>query len=218
MKKIEKTVFISYRRTNVSWALAIFKGLTHSGFDVFFDYQGIPSGNFERIILENIRSKAHFLVLLTPLALERCDDPEDWLRREIEAALESRRNIVHLMLEGFDFSTPAIASKLTGKLAALKGYNAMGVSAEYFDATMSKLRGFLSVPLDAVLHPASGFAQVAAKDQQTAAAAAPAVLKQELTVQVGAPPPQQRQQIEAALPPPFPAAAIWPPKIDLLAL
>ena len=184
MKRIDKTVFISYRRTNVPWALAIEQHLTHSGFDVFFDFQGIASGDFERTILENIGSRAHFLVLLTPSALERCDDPGDWLRREIEGALETRRNIVPLMLEGFDFSTSAIASKLTGKLAALRRYNGMSVSAEYFDAAMTKLREtFLNVPLDAVLHPASGFAQQAAKDQQAAAATAPAVQKVELTAQ-----------------------------------
>src|ERR1700730_7164570 len=37
--------------------------------------------------------RAHFLVLLTPSALEHCGDPKDWLRREIETAMESRRNV-----------------------------------------------------------------------------------------------------------------------------
>ena len=58
-------------------------------------------------------ARAHFLVLLTPSALERCGDPADWLRREIETALGFQRNIVPLMLEGFDFGTPAIGSQLT---------------------------------------------------------------------------------------------------------
>ena len=85
---------------------------------MFLDYTGIASGDFESVILENIRARAHFLVLLTPSALERCSDPGDWLRREIEAALDSRRNIVPLMLEGFDFGTPSISNQLTGKLAS----------------------------------------------------------------------------------------------------
>ena len=34
-----------------------------------------------------------------------------------------------LMLEGFDFGTPSISNQLTGKLASLKQYNAMTVSA-----------------------------------------------------------------------------------------
>lgn len=81
---------------------------------------GIASGDFERVILESIRARAHFIVLLTPSALERCTDPGDWLRREIEAALATRRNIVPVMLEGFDFGTPAIAGQITGSLAALR--------------------------------------------------------------------------------------------------
>src|SRR5271169_6777834 len=90
MERIEKTVFLSYRRTNIPWALAIFHSLTHHGNDIFFDYNGVASGDFEKVILGNITSRAHFLVLLTPSALERCGDPGDWLRREIETALETR--------------------------------------------------------------------------------------------------------------------------------
>ena len=92
MRRIEKTVFISYRRSNVSWALAIFQNLTHHGYDVFFDYSGIASGDFERVILGNIDARAHFLVLLTPSALERCNESDDWLRREVEYAISSQRN------------------------------------------------------------------------------------------------------------------------------
>jgi hypothetical protein len=46
MPRIEKTVFISYRRTNFPWALAIFHELTSHGYDVFLDYNGIASGDF----------------------------------------------------------------------------------------------------------------------------------------------------------------------------
>src|SRR5262249_32754045 len=131
MGRIEKTAFVSYRRSDESWGLAIFQDLTHNGYDVFIDYEGIASGNFETVILENIRARAHFLVLLTPTALERCGDPKDWMRREIEAAIDSRRNIVPLMFKGFDFGTPAIASQLTGKLAALKKYNGLEIPTGY---------------------------------------------------------------------------------------
>ena len=89
---------------------------------MFFDFNEIASGDFERIILGNIISRAHFLVLLTPSALERCNDPKDWLRREIETSLDSQRNTVPLMLEGFDFGTPEIADQLTGKLGQLRHY------------------------------------------------------------------------------------------------
>ena len=184
MPLAEKTVFISYRRINAPWALAVFQHLTHHGFDVFFDFMGIASGDFEQVIIENIRSRAHFLVLLTPSALERCAEPGDWFRREIEEAMACRRNIVPLMLESFDFGAPGIASRLTGKLTLLKRYNGLSVPPEYFEAAMAKLKyKFLNVMLDAVPRPPSETAQSAALVQQTAAAKAPPVQEEELTPQ-----------------------------------
>jgi PilZ domain len=106
---------------------------------------------------------------LTPSALERCSDPDDWLRREIEAALDTRRNIVPLTLDGFDFGTPSIASRLTGKLVVLKKYNALKIPSEFFFDGMAKLRDkYLNVPLDVVRHPASLTAREVAKNQQAA--------------------------------------------------
>jgi hypothetical protein len=90
-----------------------FQNLTTHGYDVFVDYNGIVSGDFERVILGNITARAHFLVSLTPSALERCEEPADWLRCEIEAALANQRNVAPLMPEGFDFGAPRIASQLT---------------------------------------------------------------------------------------------------------
>ncbi|MGI8959401.1 MAG: hypothetical protein ACR2IV_06530 [Bryobacteraceae bacterium] len=88
------------------------------------------------------------------------------------------------MLEGFHFGTPAIDSQLIGRLAALKHYNGLVISLEYFSAAMDRLRDkYLNVPLDAVLHPASVSAQRAATEQKAAAETAPAVLKRELTEQ-----------------------------------
>jgi Tfp pilus assembly protein PilF len=179
------TVFLSYRRTNVPWALAIHQSLTRRGYDVFLDYTGIGSGDFEQIILSNIRSRAHFLVLLTPSALEACNDPEDWLRREIEEALTLKRNIVPIMLEGFDFSTPVISAQLTGSLERLKRYNALIVPPAFFEEAMTRLSDkYLSIAPEDVPHPpATAAASQAAKAQNEAVRAIPPVELNELTAQ-----------------------------------
>ena len=77
MQRIQKTVFISYRRTDLPWAQLVNDDLTRNGYDVFFDIPGLRSGDFEGAILEEIQSRDHFLVLLTPSALERCKDPRE---------------------------------------------------------------------------------------------------------------------------------------------
>ena len=88
------------------------------------------------------------------------------------------------MLEGFDFGTPTIANQLTGNWLRFAKYNAMTVSAEYFDAAMEKLRNkFLNVALDTVVQPASLVASQAATDEKSAVAKAPAVAEEELTAQ-----------------------------------
>ena len=154
MGRIEKTVFISYRRTNFYTALAVYQYLTQNGYDAFFDYQSIDAGDFSKAILENIAARAHFVLVLSSSALERCSEPNDWLRREIETAMELKRNIVPLMMEGFDFGSPTTIQALSGKLATLNTYNGLRLYSEYFFDAMEKLRTrFLNVALDDVRSP-----------------------------------------------------------------
>jgi formylglycine-generating enzyme required for sulfatase activity len=170
MARIEKTVFISYRRTDVYTALAVYENLKNQGYDVFFDYRSISSGDFEQIITSNIRARAHFLLILTPTALDRCSEPGDWLRREIEIAIEEKRNIVPLFFKGFRFGAPEVSKQLTGKLQNISRYNGLNVHEDYFEEAMQRVRTqFLSIPLDTVLHPVSTEVLKAVKAEQVAA-------------------------------------------------
>jgi tetratricopeptide (TPR) repeat protein len=151
--QVQKTVFISYRRTNIYIARAVQKDLQHRGYDVFLDYESIDSGAFSRIILGQIEARAHFLVILTPSALERCTNPDDWLRREIEHAMQHQRNVVPLIFEGFDFGKAK--EYLVGDwLPLLRDYNGIEVPAAYFEEALVRLHTrFLSKPLEMILHP-----------------------------------------------------------------
>jgi formylglycine-generating enzyme required for sulfatase activity len=170
MARIEKTVFISYRRKDISWALAVYQDLTHQGYDVFFDYTSIPSGDFEQIIISNIKARAHFVLILTPTTLDRCGEPGDWLRREIEKAIDEKRNIIPLFFDGFNFGTPTTSEKLTGKLKNVSRYNGMNVHHDYFLEAMERLRTkFLNVQLDTILHPISTEVQEVVKEEKLAA-------------------------------------------------
>lgn len=184
--RIEKTVFISYRHTNLPWALNIYQDLTHHGYDVFFDYQGLNSGDFEPVILGNIRARAHFVVVLTPSALERCNEPGDWLRREIECAMDEKRNIVPLMLESFDFGSPLVMQALTGKLAVLSHYQGLRVYSEYFFEAMERLRdGFLKVTVGDIYLPSlNAEAKEITEEHQIAASGAGDVKHKALEAQL----------------------------------
>ena len=99
----ERTVFISYRRdaTGKLFALAR-RGPKHHGYDVFLDVDCIDAGEWAKQILTEVPKRAHFLLLLTPGALDRCADKNDWVRREFLLALERRRNIVPVREESVD--------------------------------------------------------------------------------------------------------------------
>jgi tetratricopeptide (TPR) repeat protein len=183
--RIEKTVFISYRRANKPWALFIYQNLTHNGFDVFIDFQNINSGNFETAILDNIKSRAHFIIVLTPSALERCKEPSDWLRKEIETALDEKRNIIPLMVEGFDFGSELVKNALTGKLSVLSSINGLRIPDEYPFEAMDRLRErYLSVPLSNVALPVlPKEIQEVTLSEKSAADQAPPVTKEQLTAQ-----------------------------------
>jgi tetratricopeptide (TPR) repeat protein len=182
--RIEKTVFISYRRADYYIALAVYQDLTRHGYDVFFDYESIKSGDFEQNIIQNIKGRAHFIVILTPLALKRCNEQGDWLRREIELALEVKRNIVPLMFDNFNFDDPEIKKYLTGKMELLKKYNGLHVFKEYHEAAMDKLRDDrLSVEVDTVLHPLSDTVQKVVQEFKVLANKEPQVTQKVLTAQ-----------------------------------
>jgi formylglycine-generating enzyme required for sulfatase activity len=170
MAKIEKTVFISYRRKDISWALAVYQYLTGQKYDVFFDYTSLSGGDFEQVIISNIKARAHFILILTPTALDRCDEPGDWIRREIETAVDERRNIIPLFFEGFNFSSPSVAQKLTGKLSAINRYNGLDIPSGYFMEAMERLGSrYLNVPLNAVIHPVSTEVRKVVQEEQNAA-------------------------------------------------
>lgn len=149
---VENTVFISYRRANSAHALLINEKLKDNNFDVFLDVNSLASGAYGQAILNQIAARAHFIVILTPSTVERCAEPGDWIRKEVEQAIELKRNIVPIMFDSFNYD--AAAPYLTGKLAVLPQFNSIPVDYNYFDAVIDKLvNQFLNIPLDLVLHP-----------------------------------------------------------------
>lgn len=143
----KKTVFISYRREKSKHlARAIYQDLRMHGWDAFLDVTTIDAGDFDRIILNQIAARAHFILLVSPGALERCTSPGDWLRREIEEAVRLDRNIVPVIEEGADFEREL--SHLPDELReVVRRKNGLPLPHFYFEAAMDALRTrFLKTP------------------------------------------------------------------------
>lgn len=179
--QVQKTVFISYRRTNIYMARAVYGNLRANGYDAFLDYQSLDSGDFSQSLLNQIAARAHFVVILTPSALERCTSSDDWMRKEIEYAIQQKRNVIPLMFEGFDFK--AVNHYLVSDwLKMLPSYNGLRIPDDFFEEAMDRLRGnrYLDRDVETVLHPVAAQAAKAAEAAQAKADADPAPTNQQL--------------------------------------
>ena len=97
-------VFISYRREGgLDFSSRLYERLTANGYTTFFDLEGMKAGRFDTQIYKRIERSDNFVLVLSPHALDRCDKPDDWVRLEIEKALELNKNIVLLFMQGFTF-------------------------------------------------------------------------------------------------------------------
>lgn len=132
-------IFVSYRRDGGD-ALAgrLADRLKAMGYSVFYDVESMRSGTFNTQILQAISQCSDFLLVLPPRALDRCSDPNDWVRREVAYALQCNKNIIPVMMRGFEF--PEYLPEDIAKLRSIEGITA---SSEYFDAVIKRIISFL---------------------------------------------------------------------------
>ncbi len=128
-------VFISYRRDGGDMtAMYFYQALRERGYRVFYDLEVLRAGKFNEALLDSIQSCTDFVLILSPHALDRCDDPNDWVRREIAEALRAKKNIVPVMLKGFAFP-----EKLPEEIDDIRYQNGLTCTTEYFEESINRL-------------------------------------------------------------------------------
>lgn len=132
-------VFISYRREG-GYALArlVYECLQKVGIHAFLDLEELRAGPFNEKLYSAIESCDNFVLILPVGALERCVNENDWLRLEVEHAILHKKNIIPVMVKGFEFPT-----NLPPSMQVLPFFNGVQASREYFDASMKKLISML---------------------------------------------------------------------------
>lgn len=145
-------VFISYRRDGGSHAaLTLYNSLVSKGYRVFYDVRTLGSGEFDTALLRVISECTDFLLILSPGALDRCANEDDWVRREIDCAMRCGKNIIPIMTQRFTFP-----ENLPEEIAKLPFHNGLDASTTFYDAFIKKLRTFMKSrpsPLQMLLHP-----------------------------------------------------------------
>lgn len=132
-------IFISYRRDGGEYTARILRDqLTDLGYNVFFDVESLRSGDFNAELYKVIENCDDFLIVLSPGALDRCVNPNDWVKNEIAHAISKGKNIVPVLMRGFTFP-----DNLPESIASLPKYNGLEANSQFFDAFIEKLQEFL---------------------------------------------------------------------------
>ena len=103
LMKEKQDIFISYRRNGGEWfAYCVYLELVSAGYSVFFDMASLRSGSFADDIEDAVRGCRDFVLILPPGALDRCAEEKDLVYTEIRTARESGKNLIPLMMKGFE--------------------------------------------------------------------------------------------------------------------
>lgn len=139
MSQQKYDIFISYRRDSFNQANLICTRLKALGYRVFIDVEALNSGKFNEQLLTVIKNCTDFIVVLPPNALDRCENRDDWVRREVMCAIENKKNIIPIMLAGFEW--PATMPEGMEELCMYQSLAPM--PDVYFDMQIKKLQGYL---------------------------------------------------------------------------
>ena len=132
-------IFISYRREGgYAMARLLYECFHNAGLSVFLDLEELRAGPFNEKLYEAIDNCENFILVLPPNSLDRCEAENDWLRLEIEHAIKQKKNIIPIMMVGFNFP-----EKMPPSLQVLPFFNGVQSSREYFDATIKKIISML---------------------------------------------------------------------------
>ena len=129
--------FISYHRKLSTWpAITIQRYLVGREVDVFLDMESISSGRFENVILNEIRERDHFILVIAAGTLARLTESGDWVARELTHALESQKNVIPVLLDGVRITDLARDFSHRDQLLDL---NCLSMPAEYSNEALDRL-------------------------------------------------------------------------------
>ncbi len=136
-------IFISYRRDGGEFlAGRIADQFTSFGYKVFYDIESMRSGAFNTQILDAIDMCEDMILVLPQNGLDRCINEDDWVRQELAFALKHNKNIIPVMMQGFEFP-----QNLPDDIKDVRFMQGVSASSEFFDASMKRIRGLLkSIP------------------------------------------------------------------------
>ena len=130
-------VFISYRRGGGAEIARLIEGFldTH-GLSVFLDVDSLGGGHFDEQILRQIKERDVFILICSPGCFDRCSDPGDWVRRELEHGISLDKRIVPVTIAGFSWPR---SEDLPESIRAITRQNAFEYTHNHWKRTRDSL-------------------------------------------------------------------------------
>lgn len=155
-------IFISYRRDGgFETANLIASKLRFAGYRVFLDIHAMHEGDFSIQLEEKVRQCKDFIWVLAPSNIQNADGSfskistlkfrkgVDYYRDEICWAIKYKKNIVPVILNGFEYDEsfpPEISNSIqqyNPQLDIKKLQSVEALKNQYFDAAISELKKYL---------------------------------------------------------------------------
>ena len=140
-------IFISYKRKSLATANNLYYRLTTRGYSTFFDLEEMRRDNFNTQLLQYIDNAKDIFVILEDGSLDGCKledwEKRDWFCHEIAYALEKKKNIIPMMIGGFQMPPEDF---FPDKLKEFHLKNGPEFNYSFFEAYLDKLieKGYLN--------------------------------------------------------------------------
>ena len=133
-------IFISYKRKSLPTANNLYYRLTTRGYSTFFDLEEMGRDNFNVQLLNYIEEAKDVFVILEEGSLDGCKqdnwEEKDRFCREITFALEKKKNIIPILLNGYQMPSQQF---FPDRLKELSLKNTPEFNFSFFEAYLDKL-------------------------------------------------------------------------------
>ena len=142
---MKKDIFISYKNDGEgrNFAARLCSDLSNLGYSVYYNPNEQHAGSFPERLREAVKSCNDFLLIVTQPCLNQlmANEPVDWVREEILAALEYKKNIIPLLMPGV--SMPKNKKDMPEALNFLPDKDSISMSESYNRSPMDFLLSWL---------------------------------------------------------------------------
>lgn len=133
-------IFISYKRKSLPTANNLYYRLTTRGYSTFFDLEEMRRDNFDVQLLNYIENAKDVFVMLEEGSLDGCKqenwEEKDWFCHEIAFALEKKKNIIPILLNGYQMPSQDF---FPDRLKELSLKHSPEFNFSFFEAYLDKL-------------------------------------------------------------------------------